>query len=487
MTSTDHLTGQLARRSAEVAATTDQPTIAQLIDRQRTEIARALPKHMDADRLARIAVTTIRTTPALMECSAPSLLGALMLCAQTGLEPGPLGHVYFVPRRVRGQQECQWQLGYKGIIELARRSGKIVSIEAREVCEYDEFEYEYGLDEKLRHKPYMGGDRGPLVAVYGLAKFTDGGHYFLVMSKADIDAARARSSAGSSGPWVTDYMAMARKTVIRRMAAWLPLSAEQAGAIARDEQVVTGVVTADDIAHGPALIDTGAIDPDDDPEPPSGGGGALAPEHRDDEVADGEIVDDITASDLQAAIDAGEVKQPTVMRTARDLAPDGQAPGSVDTIPPALAARVAAALGIQASGPDGRGESNPRSDSTSTPGAGVETAPGAFDPRPIVDHISEKLRRLADNGVIPKRKAGQSQKRVRYALSAYAAHARGDGIHRSTDLTKGELEQVDRWLGMVEQGKASIGVDDDGVSIDWLDGTDVTIPWPDADDAAEVA
>lgn len=478
MTSTDHLTGQLARRSAEVAATTDQPTIAQLIDRQRTEIARALPKHMDADRLARIAVTTIRTTPALMECSAPSLLGALMLCAQTGLEPGPLGHVYFVPRRVRGQQECQWQLGYRGIIELARRSGKIVSIEAREVCEHDEFEYEYGLDEKLRHKPYMGGDRGLLVAVYGLAKFTDGGHYFLVMSKADIDATKTRSASGSSGPWVTDYMAMARKTVIRRMAAWLPLSAEQAGAIARDEQVVTGVVTADDVASGPALIDTIA-----EPEPAP----APIPPRSDDDVADGEIVDDITASDLQAAIDAGEVKQPTVMRTARDLAPDGQAPESVDTIPPALAARVAAALGIQASGPDGRGESNPRSDSTSTPGAGVETAPGAFDPRPIVDHISEKLRRLADNGVIPKRKAGQSQKRVRYALSAHAAHARGDGIYRSTDLTKGELEQVDRWLGMVEQGKASIGVDDDGVSIDWLDGTDVTIPWPDADDAAEVA
>jgi recombination protein RecT len=236
MADTSKLRGQLATRA--------EHTIADLINRQRSEIARALPKHMDADRLARIAITTIKTTPTLMQCSAPSLLGALMLSAQTGMEPGPLGHAYLVPRKSRDRGwEVTWILGYKGIIELARRSGQILSIEAREVCERDEFDYEFGLDEKLVHRPYMDGDRGPIVAFWGLAKFKDGGHYFLVMSKADVDKAKERSDAGrnNKGPWVTDYAAMGRKTVIRRMAPFLPLSPEQAQVIAHDETVNTRI------------------------------------------------------------------------------------------------------------------------------------------------------------------------------------------------------------------------------------------------------
>lgn len=262
-------------------------TIAQLIDRQRTEIQRALPKHMDADRLARIATTVIKTTPKLLECSASSLLGSLMLSAQTGMEPGPLGHAYFVPRKIKGVQECQWILGYKGIIELARRSGKILSIEAREVCERDEFEYSYGLDEQLVHKPYMDGDRGPIVAFWGLAKFADGGHYFLVMSNSDIEKARARSDAFKAGfgPWVTDYAAMGRKTVIRRMAPFLPLAAEQAQVIAHDESVHTRIgpeMSADPPDAGwleatyeevePGAEPDPAVDPDGSPSvpPPEG-------------------------------------------------------------------------------------------------------------------------------------------------------------------------------------------------------------------------
>lgn len=279
-TDTSHLRGQLAERAAstELVANGDRkpPTIVDLINWQRSEIARALPKHMDADRLARIATTVIKATPKLLECTSASLLGALMLSAQTGMEPGPLGHAYLVPRKIKGTWECQWMLGYKGIIELARRSGKLVSIEAREVCERDDFDYAYGLHERLEHRPYMDGDRGPIVAFWGLAKFTDGGHYFLVMSKADVDKARERSDAYKQGfgPWVSDYAAMGRKTVIRRMAPFLPLSAEQAGAIAYDEQVNTRVAAGlvdeppeaqwiDVVADRPALApvpDSGPVD-----------------------------------------------------------------------------------------------------------------------------------------------------------------------------------------------------------------------------------
>lgn len=265
-TDTSSVRNKLAKKAATVAkpAPGDVPsTIADVINSQRGEIARALPKHMDPDRLLRIALTTMRQTPALMECTQESFLGALMLCAQTGLEPGPFGHVYLIPRNIKNKRtggwdkECQFILGYKGILELARRSGQITSIEAREVCEHDEFSYSYGLDEELVHRPYMDGPRGDITMVWGLAKFKDGGHYYLVMSRAEIDAAMQRSDSGKKGfgPWVTDYAAMARKTVIRRMAPYLPLSAEQMNVLAFDEHSTTRV-TADIASEPPTWIDT---------------------------------------------------------------------------------------------------------------------------------------------------------------------------------------------------------------------------------------
>lgn len=311
-TDTSDVRGRLAQRAetTEVArAEPQQLTIAQLIDRQRSEIARALPKHMDADRLARIATTVVKTTPKLLECSASSLLGALMLSAQTGLEPGPLGHAYFVPRwnKNSGQTECQWMLGYKGIIELARRSGQLTSIEAREVCERDHFEYSYGLDERLEHWPYMGGERGPIVAVWGLAKFVDGGHYFVVMSKADIDAAKDRSDSAKRGfgPWISDYAAMARKTVIRRMVPYLPLSAEQAAVVAQDETVHTSI--SRDMADQPPEAGW-MLDPTPAPAAPAiDATAAEAHEAPEGVTADGEVVD----GDSQVGDAEVDTRQPT--------------------------------------------------------------------------------------------------------------------------------------------------------------------------------
>lgn len=281
---TSDLRSKVASRSTDVQRASGQrQTIAQMITAQREQIARALPKHMDPDRLARIALTTIRMTPQLLQCTQESLLGALMLSAQTGLEPGPLGHVYFVPRRdnKRGTVECQWMLGYKGIIDLARRSGKIRSIEAREVCENDEFRYSYGLEEELGHRPHMAGDRGPVIAVWGMAKFIDGGHYFLVMSRADIDAAKDRSDAGRAGkgPWITDYAAMARKTVIRRMAPYLPLSPEQANTLTHDGTVNTQLTVKPDAEPADmAWLDAESWEePDPDPEPVTSDDGDRAP------------------------------------------------------------------------------------------------------------------------------------------------------------------------------------------------------------------
>lgn len=214
------------------------PTLAMLIDRMRPEIQRALPKHMDADRLARIATTVLRQTPALGRCTPESFLGALMTCSQLGLEPGPLGEAYLVPYG----NVCTFIPGYRGLVKLAWQSGQIVSLRAETVCEHDTFTVHYGSNPSIEHqRPPLGTKRGGAIGWYALAKLKGGGEAFVVMDRDEVDAIKKRSKAASSGPWVTDYNAMAKKTCVRQLAKWLPLSAELATAIAQDEAVRTDV------------------------------------------------------------------------------------------------------------------------------------------------------------------------------------------------------------------------------------------------------
>lgn len=208
-------------------------TVLDLIQAQQPAIRRALPSGMSAERFTRIALTEVRRNPKLAACDPYSLLGALMISAQLGLEPGPLGHAYLVPFG----KECTLIVGYKGMIDLARRSGNISSIVAREVCENDEFDYAYGLDDYLRHKPTLT-DRGKVIAYYAIAKYQDGGHTFLVLSPDEVEKYKKRSKARGDGPWVTDYEAMAKKTAVRRLAAFLPLTVEAARALEVDEQTI---------------------------------------------------------------------------------------------------------------------------------------------------------------------------------------------------------------------------------------------------------
>jgi len=213
-----------------------QNTLTALIERQKPEIARALPKHMDPDRLARIATTVMRQTPQLAQCTPESFLGALMTCAQLGLEPGPLGHAYLVPYG----REVTFVPGYRGLVELARRSGQVQSVQARIVRDGDEFDYEFGLEPKLRHRPTADADK-PVTHAYAVLRLKDGGVDFDVMTRAEIDAIRKRSRAANNGPWVTDYAEMAKKTVLRRLLKTAPMSVEYHQAVANDEQVRTSV------------------------------------------------------------------------------------------------------------------------------------------------------------------------------------------------------------------------------------------------------
>lgn len=221
----------------------------------QAQIRAALPRHMTAERMARIAMTELRKTPKLMKCEPMSFLGAVIQCAQLGLEPGnALGHAYILPYEKRQKVGGQWQtvateaqliIGYRGMIDLARRSGQILSLSATAVYQGDEFECVMGLDPTLRHVPdFNNPDRemaDRLTFVYAVAKLKDGGTQFAVMSRSQIDAIRARSKAAESGPWVTDYEAMALKTVIRRLFKYLPVSIEMQRATQLDEKADAGL------------------------------------------------------------------------------------------------------------------------------------------------------------------------------------------------------------------------------------------------------
>jgi recombination protein RecT len=219
-----------ALQRRESALQRKQGSLAQAIEKMKPEIARALPKHLDPDRVARIATTVMRRTPKLADCTQASFLGALMTCAQLGLEPGPLGHAYLVPYK----QECTFIVGYRGMIELARRSGQVKQVYAKVVRQGDEFEYSFGLEPTLTHKPAGDIDRD-ITHAYAVLHLRDGVE-FEVMTRAEIERVRARSRAAQDGPWVTDFAEMAKKTVLRRLLKTAPMSVEYHTAMAVDER-----------------------------------------------------------------------------------------------------------------------------------------------------------------------------------------------------------------------------------------------------------
>lgn len=240
-------------------ASAEQPkSIAGLLTdpRIKQQMALALPRHVTADRLARIALTEVRKVPKLAQCDQTSFLGAIMQCAALGLEPGgALGHCYLIPfeNRRANRVEVQFIVGYRGMIDLARRSGQILSIEARAVYEADHFEVELGLDSRIVHRPdWTKANRGALTFVYAVAKLKDGGTQFDVMSRAEIEAIRDKSQGYTvakryakdgqiNSPWASNFEEMAKKTVIRRLFKYLPVSIEIQRAVGLDEQADAGL------------------------------------------------------------------------------------------------------------------------------------------------------------------------------------------------------------------------------------------------------
>lgn len=219
---------------------TKSMSISDLIKAMGPEIKRALPSVITPERFTRMALSALNATPKLKECSQMSFLGALMNAAQLGLEPNtPLGQAYLIPFKNKGKLECQFQIGYKGLIDMVYRNENIQTVQAQCVYENDEFEYELGLEPKLIHKPALT-DRGSLILVYALWRSKNGGYGFEVMSKENIDAhARkfSQSFGSSYSPWKTNYEEMAKKTVIKKCLKYAPVKSDFVRATSNDETI----------------------------------------------------------------------------------------------------------------------------------------------------------------------------------------------------------------------------------------------------------
>lgn len=233
-------------------------------------LAEILPTHCTPERMARVAIAAVNRTPKLADCSRESFFGAMLTCSQYGLEPdGRLAHLIPYGR------ECQLVIDYKGLVELAYRSGYVRNIHADVVREGDLFEYSMGrviehVPHFLRRDDEKPSEPGDIYAVYAMVELKDGPVKTEVLSRSQVEDVRKRSSAGRSGPWVTDWEEMAKKTAFRRCSKWVPLSAEIRGAFVADDDTRPPLrkVRKTDFVLDTAPVAPAAAEPEPEPETP---------------------------------------------------------------------------------------------------------------------------------------------------------------------------------------------------------------------------
>ena len=236
--------GGLIQKQTNAPANSGARSIKDLVVQMESQIAKALPSVLTPERFTRMVLTAMSNNPQLQKCTPNSFLGAMMQAAQLGVEPNtPLGQAYLIPYHNHGTFEVQFQLGYKGLIDLAYRSGEITDISAHEVYENDTFEYELGLEPKLKHIPALQ-DRGNVILYYAVYHTKNGGYGFEVMSVDDIRQHKNKfSKAAGKGfsPWATNFDEMAKKTVIKKLLKYAPIKTEFVRAVAQDETIKTNL------------------------------------------------------------------------------------------------------------------------------------------------------------------------------------------------------------------------------------------------------
>jgi recombination protein RecT len=329
---------------AEFEAMPPKKQVAHLIQSRMTELAKLTPPGCDLERISKVATIAATTTPGLLKCDVPSLVAAVGHCVSLGLEPNtPLGLAYLVPFNTKRKNprtgvdewvnSVQVIIGYRGYIELARRSGQIISIAAHEVRERDRFDYSYGLTERLEHVPAKN-NRGEIIAFYAVARLVGGGYVFEVMSREDVETIRDGSQGWQNAvkfkkdkahPWHKHFVEMGRKTAIRRIAKYLPLSLAMATAMQHD-----GPLDPSRMLNDPKTID-GEFQwlPDD-----AAGAFNDAPEQGDAPPSEGEQGDgDGDGAPIDSATDptTGETTPPAAARPA--LTDDASPPLDFPDVP----------------------------------------------------------------------------------------------------------------------------------------------------------
>jgi recombination protein RecT len=204
-----------------------------LLERSRGELARLVPSEKAVDRVVRIVRTAWQMKPELQRCTPQSILSAAMKACELGLEPeGARKHAYLIGYG----QECQFQISYLGMLELARRSGAFRAIEVRLVHEHDAFRLWYDPTPRLEHAPALIRDPGPATHAYAYAILATGETAFEIMRRDEVEEIRKRCVRGNSPAWAHFWGEMAKKTVLKRFLKRQASSIELAEAMELDNQ-----------------------------------------------------------------------------------------------------------------------------------------------------------------------------------------------------------------------------------------------------------
>lgn len=306
------------RQKAGLETTPKTRTLFDLLRDMEPQLRRAFPKTIDVGRFIRLAETSLRTVPRLLECDPTTVMAGFMQAAQLGVEIDAVrGQAYLIPRKNNrtNKMEASFQLGYHGLIDIAGRSG--VTVRVRAVREADEFQHEDGLVPVLRHVPFLRGDRGAAYAYYSIASFSDERPAeFLVMTLPEVEQVRDRFGQKKGGkvvgPWVDHFDAMAFKTVIIRLLNYLPLPVEVLDAIRDDDASPLDVANTFDAPAPPEL-----------PPPASGADAASASGDSHPGPAEGQADTKTTAivDAIEADLDGKKKAKPVPRDTVDDAPP----------------------------------------------------------------------------------------------------------------------------------------------------------------------
>lgn len=237
-----------------------------IFEKHREAFVAASPVYTEADRAIRIAKNAILGNPTLMQCTGASLLSGIMESMQLGLVlDGCLGHAYLVPfnNRRAGTKEAQLIPGYKGLMELAYRSSRVLSIECDIVREGDHFEFERGTNPRLSHRPNFDST-AKITHVWACAICEGGANPFVVMSRDEVEKIRKKAKS-QSGPWCDYYEEMAKKTAIRRLCKYLPASPDLQRAVSLQERADAGLPPVPIVDAEGTVVDD--VTPEVPPEP----------------------------------------------------------------------------------------------------------------------------------------------------------------------------------------------------------------------------